>query len=319
MVENLSYINVRDVEIYSGRKVDFQLSYQNFGKDFKSFPVIVINHSLTGNSNVSGNEGWWKDLVGDDKLIDTKKFAVISFNIPGNCFGEEINDFVDELILGDVAKVFNKAISELGISKVHSLIGGSVGGGLVWEMGMLDPELFENLIPIASDYKSSDWLIANTHLQSKLLENSSDPLFDARLHAMLTYRNPISFNKRFHNQYDGKVRKVVNWLDYHGDTLKNRFQLKAYKTMNKFLSSIDVEAYSNLNIEELLKKVKSNIYIISIDTDLLFTDNEQREIYKKISLIKQNIYYFQIKSDHGHDAFFIEYDQISDFLKDCFK
>ena len=116
MVENLSYINVRDVEIYSGRKVDFQLSYQNFGKDFKSFPVIVINHSLTGNSNVSGNEGWWKDLVGDDKLIDTKKFAVISFNIPGNCFGEEINDFVDELILGDVAKVFNKAIS---LSLIH--------------------------------------------------------------------------------------------------------------------------------------------------------------------------------------------------------
>ena len=68
-----------------------------------------------------------------------------------------------------------------------------------------------------------------------------------------------------------------------------------------------------------MKKVKSNIYIISIDTDLLFTDNEQREIYKKISLIKQNIYYFQIKSDHGHDAFFIEYDQISNFLKDCFK
>ena len=318
MEHNLSYINVRDVEIFSGRKVDFQLSYQTFGKDYKSYPVVVINHSLTGNSNVAGKDGWWNNLVGDNKLIDTKKYAVLSFNIPGNCFGNELNDFIDELILGDIAKAFNKAIQQLGIFKVHTLIGGSVGGGLVWEMGILEPDLFENLVPIAADYKSSDWLIANTHLQSKLLENSSDPIFDARLHAMLTYRNPISLNNRFKNQYDGKVRKVKNWLDFHGETLKNRFNLDAYKTMNRFLSSIDVESYSNSSIDKLINKVNSNIYILSIDSDLLFTDNEQRNIYKKISLIKQNIYYFQIKSDHGHDAFFIEYDQINNFLKDCF-
>ena len=186
-------------------------------------------------------------------------------------------------------------------------------------MGILNPDLFDNLIPIASDYKSSDWLIANTHLQSKLLENSSDPIFDARIHAMLTYRNPISLNKRFLNQHDGNGRKVKSWLDYHGHNLKNRFQLKAYKVMNKFLSSIDVESYSNSSFDELMKKVKSNVYIISIDSDLLFTDYEQREIYKKISLVKKNVYYFQIRSDHGHDAFFIEYDQISSFLKRCFK
>ena len=319
MESNLSYIDVRDVKIYSGRNVDFQLSYQNIGRDFSDSPVVVVNHSLTGNSNVSGKDGWWKDLVGEGKLIDTNKFSVLSFNIPGNCFGNEKNDFVDELVLGDVAKAFNQAILNLGINNVHSLIGGSVGGGLVWEMGMLNPDLFENLIPIASDYKSSDWLIANTHLQSKLLENSSDPIFDARIHAMLTYRNPISLNKRFLNQNDGNVRKVKSWLDFHGHNLKNRFQLKAYKIMNKFLSSIDVESYSNSSFVELLKKVKSNVYIISIDSDLLFTDYEQREIYKKISLVKKNVYYFQIRSDHGHDAFFIEYDQISSFLKRCFK
>ena len=89
--------------------------------------------------------------------------------------------------------------------------------------------------------------------------------------------------------------------------------------MNKILSSIDVESYSNSSFDELMKKVKSNVYIISIDSDLLFTDYEQSEIYKKISLVKKNVYYFQIRSDHGHDAFFIEYDQISSFLKRCFK
>ena len=56
------------------------------------------------------------------------------------------------------------------------------------------------------------------------------------------------------NQYDGKVRKVKNWLDFHGETLKNRFNLDAYKTMNRFLSSIDVESYSNSSIDKLIKK-----------------------------------------------------------------
>ena len=217
---NLKYIEVKNVQIYSGREVDFHLSYQNFGQDINQFPVVVVNHSLTGNSNVSGQNGWWKDLIGKNKLIDTDRFAVLAFNIPGNCFGKEKNEFLDDLILGDVAKAFNKAISQLGINSVHSLIGGSVGGGLVWEMGALNPELFENLIPIAANYKSSDWLLANTYLQSKLLENSSDPIVDARIHAMLTYRNPLSLNKKFQNETDGFSRKVTNWLDFHGDTLK---------------------------------------------------------------------------------------------------
>ncbi len=316
---NLKYIEVKNVQIYSGREVDFHLSYQNFGQDINQFPVVVVNHSLTGNSNVSGQNGWWKDLIGKNKLIDTDRFAVLAFNIPGNCFGKEKNEFLDDLILGDVAKAFNKAISQLGINRVHSLIGGSVGGGLVWEMGALNPELFQNLIPIAANYKSSDWLLANTYLQSKLLENSSDPIVDARIHAMLTYRNPLSLNKKFQNETDGLSRKVTNWLDFHGDTLKNRFELDAYKTMNKFLSSIDIETYANSNIENLIKKIKSNVYIISINTDLLFTDYELRETYKKLSLIKDNIYYYQIKSNHGHDAFFIEFDQIKNFLKDCYK
>ena len=316
---NLKYIDVKNVQIYSGREVNFHLSYQNFGQDMNQFPVVVVNHSLTGNSNVSGQNGWWKDLIGKNKLIDTDRFAVLAFNIPGNCFGKEKNEFLDDLILGDVAKAFNKAIYQLGINRVHSLIGGSVGGGLVWEMGALNPELFENLIPIAANYKSSDWLLANTYLQSKLLENSSDPIVDARIHAMLTYRNPLSLNKKFQNATDGFSRKVTNWLDFHGDTLKNRFELDAYKTMNKFLSSIDIETYANSNIENLIKKIKSNVYIISINTDLLFTDYELRETYKKLSLIKDNIYYYQIKSNHGHDAFFIEFDQIKNFLKDCYK
>jgi len=88
--------------------------------------------------------------------------------------------------------------------------------------------------------------------------------------------------------------------------------------MNKFLSSIDIETYSNKKIEDLIKEINANIHIISINSDLLFTDYELNETFKKIYSIKKNVYYHQIKSDHGHDAFFIEYDQIEKFLKDIF-
>ena len=62
------------------------LSYQHFGQDYLSAPVVVINHPLTANSCVSGPKGWWSDLVGEGKTIDTNHYAIIAFNIPGNGF-----------------------------------------------------------------------------------------------------------------------------------------------------------------------------------------------------------------------------------------
>ena len=121
----LKYLKLNDCHIISGKRFASELSYQLFGCPLHTAPIVLVNHALTGNSNVSGENGWWNDLVGVDKLIDTNKYAIIAFNIPGNSFGEEVNDFLEDLVLGDVAKAFNKAIYELGISRVHSLIGGS--------------------------------------------------------------------------------------------------------------------------------------------------------------------------------------------------
>ena len=73
----------------------------------------------------------------------------------------------------------------------------SIGGGITWEMGCLYNNLADNLIPVACDWKSSDWIIANTFLQKRLLENSNNPIQDARIHAMLTYRTPFSICDKF--------------------------------------------------------------------------------------------------------------------------
>ena len=94
MEDELKHILIEDFEIQSGFKIKkIELTYQIFGMPIGSSPVILVNHALTGNSLVSGKNGWWRDIVGDNKPIDTKKFTVICFNIPGNGFNENCFDY----------------------------------------------------------------------------------------------------------------------------------------------------------------------------------------------------------------------------------
>ena len=162
------------------------LSYQLFGKELYSAPVVLINHALTGNSDVAGENGWWKTIVGDSKLIDTTVYTVLAFDIPGNGYkSKEIKYAHDAFSAYDIAKLFGLAVQQLQIKKLFAAIGSSLGGGIAWAMTVLFPDLIENLIPVASDWKASDWILGHNKVQFQILENSSRPLHDARMMAML--------------------------------------------------------------------------------------------------------------------------------------
>ncbi|MDA9160544.1 alpha/beta fold hydrolase, partial [Flavobacteriaceae bacterium] len=197
MEEELKHILLENFETVSGSKIKkIQISYQVFGKELGSAPVILVNHALTGNSLVSGINGWWSEIIGLEKPIDTSKYSVLCFNIPGNGFNENNFDFNLDLNLGDIALLFVKAIEQLKLAKLHAIIGGSIGGCLTWEMIALKNDLASIIIPVAADWKATDWLIANTFLQERILKNSRDPVSDARIHAMTFYRSPKSLNTR---------------------------------------------------------------------------------------------------------------------------
>ena len=320
MKSKLNYYNFKDFELSSGQKIVVNLSYQTYGLNVDEGPVVVINHSLTGDSNVSGNSGWWNELVGHNKMIDLNKFCVICINVPGNIIELKDFDYNIKWILNDIAKLFISLLKKLKIKKIHSVIGGSIGGGLVWEMGLLENDYFENLIPIAADFKASDWLVSNTYLQDLILKNSNNPVFDARLNAMLSYRNPKSLNKRFERCSDELgQRKVINWLNHHGNKLKNNFSINAYLHMNNLLSSIGSKIKNNSDFIDLIKKNNSSVHLVGVNSDLLFPDFEIKKNYKSLSKIKKNIFYYQIKSDHGHDAFLIEFKKIKKNLNHIYK
>jgi len=318
--QKTNYYKFEDFELSSGNNISLELSYQVFGLNIQEGPVVVVNHSLTGDSNVSGNSGWWNKLVGPRMMIDTSKFCIICINIPGNIQEKESFNFENDWILNDVARLFIDLLKNLKIKKIHSIIGGSIGGGLVWEMGLLEPNYFENLIPIAADYKASDWLISNTYLQDLILRNSKNPVFDARVNAMISYRNPKSFDKKFNLGFnDIKKRKVIDWLDYHGSKLNKNFSPQSYIHMNNLLSSIGITKKSREDFKKLIEKTKSSIHLLGIDSDLLFPDFEIQKSFELISDFKKDIYYHQIKSNHGHDAFLIEFKKIETKLNYIFK
>jgi aspartokinase/homoserine dehydrogenase 1 len=318
-MSQLANIAFEQYTTLSGEQMDLQLSYKLFGLPLGSAPVVLVNHSLTGDADVAGENGWWSELIGDGKVIDTQQYTILAFNFPGNGADNNLIENYDHLVLRDIANLIKAALDQLGIDKLYAAIGGSIGGALVWEMGASFPELIENLIPVACDWKTSSWVLANTLLQDRILHNSKNPLEDARIHAMMCYRTPESFKERFGRSIneEKEIFNIDSWLLYHGEKLNNRFQVQAYKLMNHLLRTIDITEGRG-SFEEVASQIKGSIHLISIDTDLFFTDAENRETYSRLIERKANLHYHTISSVHGHDAFLIEYDQLNRMLSPLF-
>ncbi len=301
---------------YSSLPLSFTLS----GLPLYSAPIVLVNHALTGNAEVTGANGWWNDLIGEEKTIDTHKFTVLAFNVPGNGNDSFIIENYQDFTTRDIARIFIKGLELLNISQLHTIIGGSVGGGIAWEILALEPNITQNLIPIATDWKSTDWMIANCYLQEQILNNSSKPIEDARIHAMLCYRSPESFKEKFQRTINTNrpVFNIESWLAHHGEKLQKRYQLASYKLMNQLLKTIDITR-NREDFETLLSKTDAAIHIIGINSDLFFIPKENRETFQELKKFKDNVSYSEIDSVHGHDAFLIEYKQLDHLLADIFK
>lgn len=315
----LHKLKIKDFTTLSGVTQDFSLSYQQFGQPLHTAPVVLVNHALTGNSDVAGEKGWWSDLIGENKCIDTLKYTVLAFNIPGNGYDGFVVENFKDFVAGDIAKIFLEGLGQLKIKKLYAIIGGSLGGGIAWEMAVYNPAITEHLIPVASDWKSTDWLIANCQIQEQILKNSRQPVHDARMHAMLCYRTPASFKERFQRSTNEelKVFNVESWLMHHGKKLQERFQLSAYRLMNQLLKTIDVTRNGDAGFNTL-QKSNMKIHIIGVNSDLFFTAEENKQTYKRLAVSNSNVTYGEVQSVHGHDAFLMEFQQLENLLKDVF-
>lgn len=298
------------------------LYYQVFGQPIGVAPVVLVNHALTGNSQVTDENGWWNALIGENKTIDTDFYTVIAFNIPGNGFDGQAENLIQnykEYTSKDIARLFWEGLHSLKIAQLFAVIGGSLGGGIAWEMAFLQPKNIQHLIPVASDWKASDWLIANVLVQDKILNNSDTPIHDARLHGMLLYRTPESLKAKFNRSKndDNDLYQIESWLLHHGEKLANRFALASYKLMNHLLKTIG-ESTNCGQFLAFAKETTATIHLVAVNSDYFFTAEENRETYEILKRVNSKVHYSEIQSIHGHDAFLIEFEQLNQILKNTF-
>jgi len=313
----LGQVTLSDFTNWRGESIpSLTLTYQVAGPALGSAPIVLVCHALTGNSAVAGPEGWWAKLIGPGQTIDTARYTILSIDIPGNEYaGSAPLDDPSLLSIRDVARLWLLVLRELRVDHLYALIGPSLGGGIAWQIAVLEPTLAEHIFPIATDYKASDWLLAQTEVQRLILDHSDRPIHDARVHAMLTYRTPESLIGRFEGETtDSGLPRVLDWLDYHGRTLEGRFSLSAYRVMT-FLTST-IHAAEN---EKELARIASDIHLVAIDSDRLFPYFIAREtIEGRRCSGKEHAELHTIVSDHGHDAFLIEYDQLCRIMSPYF-
>jgi len=196
----LNFHHIPNFQTHSGYNCHIDVSYRVFGLKLGTAPIVLVNHALTGNSLVSGENGWWNNLIGKEKAIDTDCYTILAIDIPGNGHDGKASNLIKNYKAfnnSDIARLQYEVLKKLEISKLFAVIGGSLGGQIAWELGVQHTHLIEHLIPVASDWKATDWVIAQCYIQDQLLNNSSKAIEDARKHAMTFYRTPASFKEKF--------------------------------------------------------------------------------------------------------------------------
>lgn len=321
-MKTIQNIKIANFLLQSGEVCKINLSFQTFCLPIGMAPIVLVNHALTGNSNVAGENGWWNNVVGENKVIDTKKYTIIAFNIPGNGYDNDAENLIKNYksyTTKDIASLFWKGLEYLKVNQLFAVIGGSLGGAIAWEMAFIKPNAIQNLVPIATNWKANDWLIGNVLVQDAILNNSKNPIHDARLHAMLLYRTPESLTAKFNSERNDNQNsyKVESWLLHHGEKLTGRFELSAYKLMNHLLKTIGETTTEN-DLKDFAIKSPTKIHQITINSDYFFAPNENRNTHNLLSNLTKNLTYHEINSIHGHDAFLIEYERLNNILKTIF-
>ena len=323
------------------------VAYETYGRlNDDGTNAILICHALTGDSHASsynnpeGRSGWWDGVIGKGKAFDPEKYFIVCSNFLGGCYGTSgpasINSLTQkpyrldfpQMTVRDMVKIQYKLINHLGIKKIKTISGGSLGGMQTLEWSLLYPEIVESIIPIACGARHSAWAIGLNEIQRKaIIEDpawqngnySIQPikgLSTARMLAMMSYRSVQNFDDKFgrnlrsENSADPKpFFEVESYLHYQGKKLVERFDANTYIYITRAMDLHDVSK-GRTSLSESLGKINIRTLCLGIDTDLLYPVNEQLEI----SSLIPGAQYSEIKSPFGHDAFLIEFDQMNPII-----
>jgi len=347
----------------SGRILEpYDIAYTTYGEmNSDKSNIVVITHALTGShrpvkeDSEKFSNGWWDDLIGDGKPIDTEKYFVIATNVIGSIFGstspiskmppsnsKEYRLNFPVITIKDMVKAQHILFQSLGIHKVKAIVGGSMGGMQALQFGVDFPKFAENIVPIATTWATQPWAIAFNKITAEAIKR--DPLFKGgdydreeieerglnglsigRMAGHISFLSPDSMSDKFGRQYlknDGYFDlfgkfQVDNYLEYNGDKFSKNFDPLSYIYLTKAINIFDLSNNCG-SLDEVLQQIEAKLYLLSFSGDLLFKPHEMREIADSMIRIgkEDSVYYREIESDYGHDAFLVEIDKFENDIRE---
>jgi len=345
----------------SGRILQpYQMVYETYGElNSDRSNVILITHALTGSHHVAGTyqgdrkAGWWDNLIGDNKGIDTKKYFVICINNIGSCYGSTSPQSLypldnqpyrfrfPVLTITDIVKGQVNLLKSLNINKLRAVVGGSLGGMQALCYAIEYPYFAQDIIALATTAYTRPWAIAFNKITTEAIRNDpqfKDGYYDTkdiqqnglkglavgRMAGHISFLSPYSMDKKFGRRYvkqDGLYElfgrfEVERYLEYNGYNFPLKFDPLSYLYIVKTMNIFNASRGSD-TLKQSLNKIKTNLHLISFSGDLLFRPHEMVEIYDTLkSLGKQKLVtYKEIQSDYGHDAFLVEVDKFDKYIK----
>ena len=312
---------------------ELELSYQALGElNHDRSNVVWVCHAFTGSQDA---EDWWQGLIGRGKLFDSDKHFIICVNVLGSHYGStgplSINPETEKpyyhdfplITIRDIVNSFDILREYLGIEKIFTCIGGSLGGQQCVEWAISQPDLIENLILIATNAQHSPWGIAFNESQRMAIE--VDPTWvesnaqaglkgmsAARATALISYRNYETYGitQARRDEPLGKSHRAMTYQRYQGEKLAQRFNAFSYYVLSQVMDSQDVGRGRGGAIQAL-SQVKSRTLVMGIKSDSLFPINEQAFLAKYIP----DSTFQSLDSLYGHDGFLIESQLITKAIK----
>lgn len=353
-VGNRQFINIGTVTTEAGAEIPHaKLAYEQFGDlNATKDNAILVFHALTGDSHLAGTagpghstDGWWEEIVGPGKVLDTNRYAVIAPNVLGGCQGstgpsslapdaEPWGGRFPYLTIRDQVQATAQFADQLGIDTFAAIIGGSMGGMHTLEWELMFAGRARGLAVIAAPPATTADQIGLNLVQLEAIR--SDPnyrggnyydapdgvgphhgLATARRLALLNYRSDTELDYRFGRSWQSAVSPlghggrfaVESYLDFHGNKFTRRFDANSYITLVQAMNSHDV-GRGRGGMEEALRRIETPTLILGIPSDRLFTLSGQDQIAGFTPGSLDGDQATRIDSPYGHDAFLIEFEKV---------
>ena len=325
-----------------------QVAYETYGtlNEAKTNAILVV-HAFSGDAHAAGvdaegQKGWWDNQIGPGKGFDTNKYFVICSNVLGGCKGStgpsSINPSTGEryamtfpvITIGDMVLLQKMLIDSLGITRMLSIAGGSMGGMQVLEWAVRFPESVASAIPIASTARHSAQQIAFNEVARQAIMADPDwsdgdyydkkppgrGLAVARMVGHITYMSDESMRQKFgrRQKEENGIFEVESYLRYRGSQFVDRFDANSYLFITKAMDMFDL-GHGAQSLVPVLAKSRTRYLIISFTSDWLYPSYQSLEIVSALRRRNQDVAYIELTSNYGHDAFLVEIDEQTELIR----